>query len=88
MTITFKGQLQAAADCPSLEITPENGESIHTLIQRLAHSLPDEAQHLLLADDGSVRPSLFVALDNTHLHNLDTPATGNELILMPPMAGG
>lgn len=88
MNIQLKGQLQSAAGQSMIEISPEQGESLGALIQRAAISLPDAARHLILTDDGGVRSSLFVALDGVHTRDLDQSATADELLLMPPMAGG
>jgi len=88
MNILLKGQLQTAAGVSETEITPHDGESLSGVIQRAAANLPEAARALILTDAGDVRNSLFIALDGDHTRDLDQPATANELLLMPPMAGG
>ncbi len=88
MIITLKGQLQALADQSQIDTQLVSGESLRALIQRVAINISDEARKLILDDSGDVRASLFVALDGEHIRDLDQPAGGSELLLMPPMAGG
>lgn len=88
MIIILKGQLQAMAGQAQIETEVVSGESLSALIQRIATGTSDEARQLMVTDNGEVRSSLFVAVDGEHVRDLDQPAKGSELLLMPPMAGG
>lgn len=88
MKIHFKGQLQAMAGQQEIDTEVRSGESIAVLIQRIAKALPAEASSLMLDDSGEVRSSLFIALNGEHTRDLQQAASGSELLLMPPMAGG
>jgi molybdopterin converting factor small subunit len=88
MKINFKGQLQAMAGMRELETDVLSGESIASLVQRIAIELPEEARRLILGKDDEVRNSLFIAVDGEHTRDLAQAASGFELLLMPPMAGG
>lgn len=63
-------------------------DTLRSVIQRVAIDMPKEASNLILDDADNVRASLFVALDGEHIRDLDQAAEGEELLLMPPMAGG
>ena len=90
MNILLQGQLAVASGQHSIEIEVSGNNSIEMLIQQLASTLSAEASALLLSDDGSVRSSLFVAIDGKHLRDYTSiiPEDTRELMLMPPMAGG
>ncbi len=90
MNILLQGQLAVASGQHSIEKEITENTSIEMLIQQLSSTLPAEASALLLSDDGSVRSSLFVAIDGKHLrdYTVTIPTTTRELMLMPPMAGG
>ena len=88
MIITLKGQLQTMAGMSQIDAVVESSDTLRSLIQRVGNDTPDAARALILDDAGDVRASLFVALDGEHVRDLDQSASGNELLLMPPMAGG
>ena len=88
MKIQLKGQLQTAAGMSNLEIEASGDETLRDVIQSAAQKLPEAAKALITDESGDVRASLFIAVDGEHTRDLDQPATANELILMPPMAGG
>lgn len=77
-----------AAGKTGVEAETADGDTIRTVIERTAGALTSEARALILDDAGAVRASLFVAIDGEHTRDLDQAATANELLLMPPMAGG
>lgn len=90
MKIHLQGQLGVAADATSLTRDIPNNTTVAELIIAIATELPEEARNLILKPDGSLRPSLFIALDDTHLRDTSIliPPNTQELTLMPPMAGG
>jgi molybdopterin converting factor small subunit len=90
MHILLQGQLSVAADFNHIQREVPEGTTVTQLILSIAQDLPREAKQLILKPDGTLRTSLFIALDNQHLRDTETiiPSDTSELILMPPMAGG
>ena len=90
MNILLQGQLAVTSGQHSIAQVISENTSVEMLIQQLASTFPAEAKSLLVSDDGSVRSSLFVAIDGQHLRDYTTiiPTTAIEFMLMPPMAGG
>ncbi|NWK54365.1 MoaD/ThiS family protein [Verrucomicrobiaceae bacterium N1E253] len=90
MHILLQGQLGALTNSPIIDYPLVEETTVADLIQQICKRLPQEAQQLILHSDGSLRQSLFVAIDDNHLRDLNTliPPNTKELILMPPMAGG
>lgn len=90
MKIILQGQLAVTSGLNSISHELAEKSSVEELIHQLAGQLPKEAKSLLVKDDGSIRNSLFVAIDNEHVRDYSTLVSSEvrELILMPPMAGG
>lgn len=90
MDILLQGQLGVAADFNFLQIDVADGTRVKELILAIAQDLPHDAKQLIIKPDGSLRQSLFIAIDDNHLRDTNTiiPSDARELILMPPMAGG
>jgi|GEM_PF-6762576 hypothetical protein len=90
MIIHLQGQLGVAAEITILTRDVPDNTTVAELITTIANDLPEEAHSLILKPDGSLRPSLFIALDDTHHRDTTTliPTSTQELTLMPPMAGG
>lgn len=90
MNILLQGQLGVAAEFNHLIKDVAPGTTVAELILSLAQDLPHEACQLILKPDGSLRNSLFIAIDDDHIRDttITIPDNARELILMPPMAGG
>ena len=90
MKINLQGQLGIAAKTSMITHDVPEGCQIGDVITAIARELPEEARKLILHPDGSLRSSLFIALDDTQYR--DTTATIPEntqtITLIPPMAGG
>ena len=89
MDIVYQGQLGAVVGLSSEQFDTASGQSVADVIQALAQGKDADAARHLLADDGSARTSLFVALDGVHVQDFAMSVDGaKELLLMHPMAGG
>ena len=90
MQILFQGQLGVAAGTSQLQIELNQGATINEVICEISQNLSDEARDLIMNSDGTVRNSLFIALDDNHVLDSNTliPESTKELVLIPPMAGG
>ena len=90
ITILLQGQLSVAAETATLTLDLPAQTTVSELIISTAAKLPAVARDLILTPDGSLRPSLFIALDDNHLRDTSTliPPNSKTLTLMPPMAGG
>ncbi len=90
MLIHLQGQLGVAAETTTLTHDIPDNTTVAELVTTIATNLPEEARNLILKTDGTLRPSLFIALNDTHLRDTSTiiPPNTQELTLMPPMAGG
>lgn len=90
MKIHLQGQLGVAAETTTLTRDIPDNTTVAAFITSIATDLPEEARNLILKPDGTIRPSLFIALDDTHHRDttIIIPPTTQELTLMPPMAGG
>lgn len=88
MRIQLQGQLQSTAGVSGVEVNTADGETLADVMERVAMGLPESARALMLDDAGDLRSSLFVAVDGVHTRDFSQPADGDEVLLMPPMAGG
>jgi len=90
MIIHLQGQLGVAAETTTLDRKVSANTTVAELITSIATDLPAEARDLILTSVGTLRTSLFIALDDTHLRDTTTliPPHTQTLTLMPPMAGG
>jgi molybdopterin converting factor small subunit len=90
MEILLQGQLAVTSGLSSIAHELTESTSVEALVHQLADQLPEEAKSLLVNNEGSVRKSLFVAIDGEHLRDYSTVIStdAKELMLMPPMAGG
>ena len=90
VTVRFFGQVRQAAgkDSEILEIDPAT--TPRAVVQRLAESSGEPLRSHLLGDDGEVRSSLVLVIGDEQV-DLDTTsplADGDELTILPPIAGG
>lgn len=87
--VVFTGPLRAAA--PGLISVPE-GTSLAALCRRLAEESGGDIRRQLLAADGGLEPTLLVAVNGVGVAAPDRPrrvlADGDEVLFMPPIAGG
>lgn len=89
--LNYRGQLAIAAKSPSEVINPRPGTSIADLIRAAAARHGQDFARLVLADDGTFRSTLLVALDGDQVQNPEDtrlPETAKEITLLPPIAGG
>ena len=90
MKIHLQGQLAVAAETSTLTRDITNSTTVGELVTTIASDLPEEAHKLILTPDGTLRTSLFIALDDTHHRDTTSiiPPNTKTLTLIPPMAGG
>jgi len=89
MKIIYQGQIGVVAGLNSEEREVTDGTTVASLISEIAAGMPQEVAKFLIDSDGKVNSSLFVAVDNDHVLDMNTPLKdARELLLMPPMAGG
>ena len=89
MTIIYQGQIGVVAGLTSEErdVSPET--TIEELILEVAKSKPAGVSRFLTDGEGNVSKSLFVVVDDEHALDYNVKLKGaQELLLMPPMAGG
>ena len=89
MKVVYQGQIGAAVGLSEEDREVFQGETVAEFIARLSRDKPERVAKFLITEEGTVRSSLFVAVDGTHLTDLHGGlAEAGELLLMPPMAGG
>lgn len=90
MIILLQGQLAVLAEQSSIHRDVGPHTTIADLIADISEQLPPQASTLLLNEDRTIRSSLFIAIDGQHFrdHSSIIPPNTQEIMLMPPMAGG
>lgn len=87
--VTFTGPLRHAG--PTELVVPE-GTTLADVCRRLADAAADEVRRHLLTVDGAIEPSLLVAVNGMGVPPEERAGRllgdGDELLLMPPIAGG
>ena len=87
--VTFTGPLRQAG--PAALDLPE-GTTLADACRRLAAAAGGAERRHLLTADGTVEPSLLVAVNGIGVPPEDRPrrvlVDGDDLLLMPPIAGG
>ncbi|MBM4000542.1 MAG: MoaD/ThiS family protein [Planctomycetes bacterium] len=90
--VEYMGPLRTAADCSGELMEINDGSSIAELVARIAARGGADAARHLLSPDGSMIPSLLIAVNGTAAplaaaHH-DILRDGDTVLLMPPIAGG
>jgi sulfur carrier protein ThiS len=87
--VTFTGPLRHAG--PAALDVPE-GTTLADACRHVAGGAAGDVRRQLLTIDGAVEPSLLVAVNGVGVPPEDRPGRvlvhGDELLLMPPIAGG
>jgi len=87
--VTLFGQLRHVANQDMLQ-RPLNGDaSLTAFLEALSKDLGEDFQRLLL-NEGRVRPSVLVLLNDTPIDKAAPPQLrdGDQLTLLPAIAGG
>ena len=87
--ITFTGPLRQAG---SAAVDVPEGTTLADACRRLADTAADDVRRHLLTAEGDVEPSLLVAVNGAGVPPEERSrrrlVDGDDLLLMPPIAGG
>lgn len=87
--VTFTGPLRQAGPA---ELAVPEGATLTDVCRRLADAAPGEVRRHLLTVDGDIEPSLLVAVNGMGVPPEERAGRllvdGDDLLIMPPIAGG
>ena len=89
--VHYSGQLALASSVTEETIDIAEGAStVQDVVARLAERHGEAFKKLIYHEDGHIERTLFMALDGEQVTDLAMPLTAahQELMLMPPIAGG
>lgn len=90
--VEYAAQLRAAVGRQADEIELPDGSTLAELLEHLASHCGRAAEPHLLNDQGQVRPSLLLVLNDSAVFPSQAAGTvlrsGDRVLLLPPIAGG
>lgn len=90
--VEFTGQLRTAIGQANDRVDLPEGATVAMLLRRLGERYGDEARPHLLNASRQVQPSLLVAINGTAFPSQQAVAIvlreGDDVVLLPPIAGG
>ncbi len=89
LTVNYLGQLRNFAGVESESRDVESGD-VMDVIRSLGDAYGEDFARVLLADDGSLRPSVMILVNDNPVQKDALPALndGDRLTLMTAIAGG
>lgn len=92
VTLQFEAQLRQVAGFAETEIETESGASVLDALQKVVSCSSDELRHRILADDGSLQPTVLLFVDDqavpTDLAGTTTLSDNSRVLVLPPISGG
>jgi molybdopterin converting factor small subunit len=90
--VHYSAQLRAAAGQTEHDIDLPESSSLAEMLSLLVASGGDNVRPHLIADNGQVRPSLLIVVNNAVVPSSLAASTvlqhGDQILLLPPIAGG
>lgn len=92
LRVQYTAQLRTAAGRPDEEVDLPEGSTLAALLAHLAERLDRAAAMHLVSAEGSIRPSLLIVVNDV-VTSPDAAGdkvlqSGDEVLLLPPIAGG
>lgn len=90
LTVSYFGQLATVADKDSELVDAADGAHLVDLMGKLCERHGDEFRSFVLDDGGTLRPSLLITVNGRSVDRANPPSLsdGDEIALLPPIAGG
>ena len=90
--LEYAGPLRSLLERMEDRVPFADGDTVLSMLARVAGTLPEKAKPHLLTENGHLQPSLLIAINGTAsaAAQAETHALvdGDEVVLLPPIAGG